>query len=103
MEIYQREKGESHMITLRIALFLLGMALAATAHADCLESESIALLKGPRDTVGLRNIAQLLAATDLLDKLCPGHTEHERAAAVESALRGLCSDWPCVKLAEPGS
>jgi hypothetical protein len=92
----------------RIAFFLLGMALAATAHADCLESEAIFLLKGPRDTLGLRDISQLMAATDLLDTLCPGHTDDERADAVNSALQGLCNDWPCVKPAlrkkqEPGS
>jgi hypothetical protein len=92
----------------RIAGFLLGMALAATARADCLESEAIAFLKIPRDTVGLHDIGQLLGVTEILDKLCPGHSIGERAAAVENALSGLCDDWPCVKPAlrkkqEPGS
>jgi hypothetical protein len=89
--------------------FLFAIALAAAValpvHADCLETNAIVFLKIPRDTVGLRTVDQLIAVTDLLEFLCPGHDEEERADAVTAALRGLCKDWPCArrKILEPKS
>lgn len=81
---------------MKLVPFLLGITLAGTAQAGCLETSALILLKTQRDAVGLRNIEQLIAITDMLDKVCPHHDEAERAQAVEDALNGLCSDWPCV-------